>query len=276
MQYPQPCSLNATDGTKFCKITFSSERGYVVEYVSQPNASICSSWLLLPGENLWPEWLRGCLYLIAMAYIFVGIAIVSDLFMGSIEVITSKKRKVTVFDPERRVAEEQEVLLWNETVANLTLMALGSSAPEILLAIGESVQRLGESESEAAARDTLGTFTIVGSAAFNLLVITPVCIVSVPSPHLKKVSEFGVFLVTTAWSVFAYTWLLVVLEFNTPGVVEMWEAWLTLAFFPLFVLNAWAQDNSWWIHRCKRKTSPTHCVVEMGAVKEVCVCSLGV
>ena len=253
-----PPNASASEGNHvFHKVTFSSERGYIVEYVSTPNGTVCSSWLLLPGENLWPEWIRGCLYLIALLYIFIGIAIVSDLFMGSIEVITSQKRKVTVFDPEKRRAEVQEILVWNETVANLTLMALGSSAPEIMLAILESVQKLGETREEAEQRDGLGAFTIVGSAAFNLLIITAVCILSVPSPHLKRVSEFGVFLVTTTWSLFAYLWLLIVLEFHTPGVVEMWEAWLTLIFFPLFVLSAWAQDNNWWKQRWKRKTAPS-------------------
>lgn len=54
-------------------------------------------------------------------------------------------------------------------MANLTLMALGSSAPEIML-----------SSIEAAALEfkpaDLGPSTIVGSAAFNLLVITGFCI----------------------------------------------------------------------------------------------------
>ena len=55
----------------------------------------------------------------------VGISIVSDIFMQSIEMITSKKRVVKYYDPEAQVMEKKEVLIWNETVANLTLMALG-------------------------------------------------------------------------------------------------------------------------------------------------------
>lgn len=56
--------------------------------------------------------------------------------------------------------------MWNATVANLTLMALGSSAPEILLAVIETATKLGQCPGE------LGASTIVGSAAFNLLVIS--------------------------------------------------------------------------------------------------------
>ena len=76
-----------------------------------------------------------------------------------------------------------QVLIWNETVANLTLMALGSSAPEILLAVVEAVTSLDDEEPA----DSLGTFTIIGSAAFNMLIITAVCIISVPLPQSKSI-----------------------------------------------------------------------------------------
>ena len=103
--------------------------GRVIEYVPAGREP-CKSWLLLPAENLWSEAVRGILYVVAMLYIFVGIAIVSDIFMCSIEMITSKKRKILKWDSENKKHIEKEVLIWNETVANLTLMALGSSAPK--------------------------------------------------------------------------------------------------------------------------------------------------
>lgn len=49
-------------------------------------------------------------------------------FMAAIEVITSQEREVTI----KKVTGETTTVLvrvWNETVSNLTLMALGSSAP---------------------------------------------------------------------------------------------------------------------------------------------------
>ncbi|XP_061162803.1 sodium/calcium exchanger 2-like isoform X6 [Saccostrea echinata] len=219
--------------------------GYVVEYLDN-GTDACSSWILLPAENLWPKALRGFLYILALMYFFLGVAIASDIFMASIEVITSKKRKIVVFDPEKKETEEREVLIWNETVANLTLMALGSSAPEIILALGETALKLGESEAE----DSLGTFTIIGSAAFNLLIITSICIVSVPSPDTKRISEFGVFIVTAAWSIWAYIWMLIVVKYSSPGVIEPWEAWLTLAYMPIFVIMSYIVDNGC---KCCRK-----------------------
>ncbi|XP_033124004.1 sodium/calcium exchanger 2-like isoform X2 [Anneissia japonica] len=216
-------------------------RGYVVEVYGKGD-KVCSSWLLLPAENLWSEGVRGFLYILAMVYIFIGIAIISDVFMCSIEVITSKKKTVVRWDAEKNTRTEREVLVWNETVANLTLMALGSSAPEILLAVVETISTI----SDIGNKDSLGTFTIIGSAAFNLLMITAVCIASVPSPETKKVKDFGVFMLTAVWSIFAYIWLLIVLLWITPQQIDMWEAWVTLGFFPVLVLSAYAQDNGWW------------------------------
>jgi len=64
-------------------------------------------------------------------------------------------------------------------------MALGSSAPEILLSCIEIVGngfRAGE----------LGPGTIVGSAAFNLFVITGVCIIGVPFPETRRIEAINV------------------------------------------------------------------------------------
>ena len=100
-----------------------------------------------------------------LLYLFLGISIVADIFMEAIEVICSNTEAVEVVDPEGK-KYIYEVPIWNATVANLTLMALGSSAPEILLSVIETVTTLGQVPGE------LGVFSIVGSAAFNLLVIS--------------------------------------------------------------------------------------------------------
>ncbi|KAL5004041.1 hypothetical protein ScPMuIL_017497 [Solemya velum] len=220
------------------------EYGYIVE-VLETNKTPCHSWVLLPGENLWPEALRGILYILALMYLFIGIAIASDIFMSSIEVITSKKKTLIRWDEEKKEKVKREVLIWNETVANLTLMALGSSAPEILLAVIETASTLGNQNEE----DSLGTFTIIGSASFNLFIITSICIVSVPHPDVKRIREFGVFLITSFWSLWAYIWMLLVVKYITPGVIDWWEAWLTLGFMPMFVFMSYCQDNGWWLRK---------------------------
>jgi solute carrier family 8 (sodium/calcium exchanger) len=78
-----------------------------------------------------------------------------------------------------------EVRIWNDTVANLTLMALGSSAPEILLSCIEIVGNGFEAGD-------LGPGTIVGSAAFNLLVICAVCIMGIPNGESRTIRLINV------------------------------------------------------------------------------------
>lgn len=189
-----------------------------------------------------------------MFWTFIGIAIASDIFMMSIETITAKKRKISQWDPERQEVVEREVLIWNETVANLTLMALGSSAPEILIALIEALTKLPpdmETVIKYQSAGNLGVFTIMGSASYNLLMISAICIVAPNLPETKKVSQFTVFLLTSGWSIWAYVWMLLVVKVISPGEVEIWEAFITLAFFPLMAITAYGQDNHWWIHKCK-------------------------
>lgn len=95
-------------------------------------------------------------------------------------------------------------------------MALGSSAPEIILSVIEIVA--GDFLAGA-----LGPGTIVGSAAYNLLIIVAVCMFSLPAGQKKKISAFGVFAVTAGFSLFAYIWLLIILVGSSPDVIEIWE-----------------------------------------------------
>jgi len=80
---------------------------------------------------------------------------------------------VTVVDHDTQTIQQMEVVVWNPTLANLTLMAFGSSAPEIILSVLEAVKDLGSPAGD------LGPSTIVGSAAFNLLVISAVSIIAI-------------------------------------------------------------------------------------------------
>ena len=163
----------------------------------------------------------------------------------AIEVITSVTRKYTYTtkDGEKKTVN---VAVWNPTIANLSLMALGSSAPEILLSCIETIQTLGSVPGE------LGPSTIVGSAAFNLMVISAVSIISVGAP--KKIDGLGVFAVTTSASMFAYIWMWIVLAGWTPNVVTIWEAFITLFFFFLLLALAFTADKiKWCMDRRKKK-----------------------
>mmetsp|Transcript_17148 Transcript_17148/g.30070 ORF Transcript_17148/g.30070 Transcript_17148/m.30070 type:complete len:852 (-) Transcript_17148:115-2670(-) len=189
---------------------------------------------ITPREYEWDQTLRIFLYLFGLLWLFCGIAEVSDVFMAAIEKITSQKTRK--MNPT--TGSFVEVDFWNPTVANLTLMALGSSAPEILLSIIELV--LGGMYS-----GDLGPSTIVGSAAFNLLCIIAVCIVAIPNGEVRKIKEVPVYCVTATFSILAYLWLLIILLASSPDVVEIWEGLMTFVFFFVLIAIAYAADRGW-------------------------------
>jgi solute carrier family 8 (sodium/calcium exchanger) len=118
-------------------------------------------------------------------------------------------------------------------------MALGSSAPEILLSCYETAINID------GVPGVLGPSTIVGSAAFNLLIITAVSITAVD--EVKKVDDVGVFVITSIASLFAYIWMYICLKVWTPGFVTVIEALLTLFYFFALIGCSYAAD------RCRNK-----------------------
>ncbi|XP_022249769.1 sodium/calcium exchanger 3-like [Limulus polyphemus] len=202
--------------------------------------------LLLPiiNEYTWSREARAFLYLIGLLYCFLGVAIIADIFMCAIEKITSKTRKIVLSSTTETEPEIIEVRIWNDTVANLTLMALGSSAPEILLSIIEIV-------GNGFKAGDLGPGTIVGSAAFNLLAISAVCVVALPHGETRRIKSINVFATTSFFSVFAYIWLLIILVAVTPNEVELWEALVTLFFFPGLVALAFLADKNFFMGKKK-------------------------
>ncbi|XP_031213018.1 sodium/calcium exchanger 1 isoform X3 [Mastomys coucha] len=178
---------------------------------------------------------RATVYFVAMVYMFLGVSIIADRFMSSIEVITSQEKEITIKKPNGETSKTT-VRIWNETVSNLTLMALGSSAPEILLSV---IEVCGHNFTAG----DLGPSTIVGSAAFNMFIIIALCVYVVPDGETRKIKHLRVFFVTAAWSIFAYTWLYIILSVSSPGVVEVWEGLLTFFFFPICVVFAWIADR---------------------------------
>uniref|UniRef100_A0A8C5ICN4 Sodium/calcium exchanger 1-like n=1 Tax=Gouania willdenowi TaxID=441366 RepID=A0A8C5ICN4_GOUWI len=188
---------------------------------------------------------RAIVYFVALFYMFLGMSIIADRFMSSIEVITSQEKEITIKRPNGETTTAT-VRIWNETVSNLTLMALGSSAPEILLSVIEVCGHGFEAGS-------LGPSTIVGSAAFNMFVIIALCVWVVPDGETRKIKHLRVFFVTAAWSIFAYIWLYLILSVFSPGEVEVWEAVLTFLCFPLCVVQAWVADRRLLIYKYVRK-----------------------
>ncbi|XP_035246154.1 sodium/calcium exchanger 3 isoform X1 [Anguilla anguilla] len=215
---PAPASQNATcEGTSACR------PGIVLPIWYPEDPSM--------GDKI----ARVIVYFVAMIYMFLGVSIIADRFMAAIEVITSQEKEI-IIKRSNGETTTTTIRIWNETVSNLTLMALGSSAPEILLSVIE-VCGHGFKAGE------LGPATIVGSAAFNMFVIIGLCVSVIPEGETRKVKHLRVFFVTAAWSIFAYIWLYMILAVYSPNEVQVWEGLLTLAFFPICVVLAWVADR---------------------------------
>ncbi|XP_015240717.1 PREDICTED: sodium/calcium exchanger 2-like isoform X4 [Cyprinodon variegatus] len=198
--------------------TLPSTNNTVSEKKKCAGVVVCKPGILLPvwlplnppvGEQAG----RAIVYFLSLMYIFLGVSIIADRFMASIEVITSQEKEVTITQPNGETTVKT-VRIWNETVSNLTLMALGSSAPEILLSV---IEVCGHNFNAGE----LGPGTIVGSAAFNMLVIIGLCVSVIPDGQSRKIKHLRVFFITAFWSIFAYIWLYLILAVISPGIVEV-------------------------------------------------------
>ena len=161
-----------------------------------------------------------------------------DAFMAGIEAITSDVKLIKQTSPNGTVRTFR-VRIWNPTVANLTLMALGSSTPEILLSVIELVF----STKCPYCTGDLGAGTIVGSAAYNLFIIIAVCVVAVPATEGRRIQHPYVYMITAFFSVFAYLWLIIVLVGFSPNVIDITEAIITFLLFPFTVWLAYKADR---------------------------------
>ena len=157
--------------------------GYNCTIVPGVKPNICcagGSGTLLGGTMGLGRVPEGIIYLLLLLWTFFGVAIVADIFMTAIEQVTSQTYTVKqIIDGTTR---RFRVKVWNDTVANLTLMALGSSAPEILLSVIEIC-------GNGFYAGELGPSTIVGSAAFNLMVISAVCVIAIPPGETRYTSR---------------------------------------------------------------------------------------
>eukprot|EP00930_Biecheleria_cincta_P037714 TRINITY_DN25914_c0_g1_i1.p1 TRINITY_DN25914_c0_g1~~TRINITY_DN25914_c0_g1_i1.p1 ORF type:complete len:1037 (-),score=182.91 TRINITY_DN25914_c0_g1_i1:153-3263(-) len=197
----------------------------------------------------WPKPFCAVLYLVGLLYLFYGVAIVCDQFTEAIEAITAAQKVQWITSASTGIAHKVHVKVWNATIANLTLMALGSSAPEILLNVIEIV---GSSFFAGA----LGPSTIVGSAAFNLLVITAVCVSAIPAGETRKIEGTTVYAITGVCSVWAYVWLIIILQLISPDKVDLWEALVTFFQFPLLAALAYFGDIGYFDRLCPSRAQP--------------------
>jgi K+-dependent Na+/Ca+ exchanger-like protein len=163
-----------------------------------------------PAEH----WAMVFVYSVGTLYFFVAIAIVCDeLFVPALEEIAAA---------------------WDmsDDVAGATLMAAGGSAPELATSL------IG-----TFSGSDVGFGTIVGSAVFNVLFVIACCVLWTP----KEMAPLEL----TGWPLgrdclyYAFTLIMVsvMFGFNTPGVIEAWEACFLFAlYFGYIIIMKFNED----------------------------------
>ena len=207
-------------------------------YISNYKCSDPGLFFPIVNEFTWSIGGRVVVYLLGLIWAFFGAAIISDILMCSVETITSKTRKVKVKTPDNEKGfEEMVVPVWNVTVANLSLRSFGACAIEIMLAMILFDTDAGE----------LSPSIICGVSTFKFLVITAVSVVAIRSPDIRRINHISLFAVSSIFAIFAFVWLVLILKVLSPNLLEMWEAILTLFFFPIFIVIGYITD------RCVKK-----------------------
>ncbi|KAI4301419.1 hypothetical protein L6164_034700 [Bauhinia variegata] len=200
----------------------------------------CDSHLLFRAETALGDTFRAILYFLGLVYCFLGLSAITSRFFRSMENVVKHTREVVVIDPCTHAKVIRHEKVWNYTIADISLLAFGTSFPQISLATIDAIRNVGNLYAGG-----LGPGTLVGSAAFDLFPIHAVCVVVPKVGELKKIADLGVWLVELFWSFWAYIWLYIILEVWTPNVVTLWEALLTVLQYGLLLAHAYAQDKRW-------------------------------
>ncbi|KAI3930273.1 hypothetical protein MKW92_033850 [Papaver armeniacum] len=163
----------------------------------------CESYFLFSNETSLGDGFRAFLYLLGVAYCFIGLSAITARFFRSMENVVKQTREVVYIDPITNVETIRHEKVWNYTIADITLLAFGTSFPQISLATIDAIRNLGQIYA----------------------------------------GDIGVWLVELFWSFWAYIWLYIILEVWTPNVVTLWEALLTVLQFGLLLVHAYVQDK---------------------------------
>ena len=209
--------------------------GYVERYTDRDKW--CNSDLFLAGMTLMGEPVLGIALFILTIWLFVGLTVISNIMMEAVHEITSETDRQLVKDTTGK-----ELIIavpsWNSLVAQVTILALAGALPEICFCYFSYFGEVAEYGSGTPSE--LGPMVLVGSAAFNLLVICGISIAAINKETVIK--RTGIFAVLALFSTFAYLWLLTVVRYISPGNVQFSEAIFTLLFYPLMLLLVWLTD----------------------------------
>ncbi|GJN05069.1 hypothetical protein PR202_ga22669 [Eleusine coracana subsp. coracana] len=147
----------------------------------------CDTYLLFHGETLLSNRVRAFIYTVALSYCFIGLSVITGRFFKAMENIVKQSREVVTMDPHSNTPVVKHEKVWNYTIADISLLAFGTSFPQISLATIDAIRNMGQLTAGG-----LGPGTLIGSAAFDLFPIHAVCVIMPRAGSLKKISDLGV------------------------------------------------------------------------------------
>ncbi len=206
-------------------------------FIQTYTCSAAGTLLPLVNEYTWSTILRSVVYILGLHWCALALFIVSDILVESIVKILSKSRKMPgqVKASESNDDPKQEKV-WNDTIALLIFLTVIISAPDIILGILEAL-------NTGSTASGTGLLNVVSSAAFITLLIPAISVLAVASPEVRTIKATKVFAVITVFGIFAYVWLAVIVVVISPHVIEIWEALMTLLFYPILVGLAYVADR---------------------------------
>jgi solute carrier family 8 (sodium/calcium exchanger) len=152
----------------------------------------------------------------------------------AIKRITSRSEKVKLRDIEEKSLDVEKPI-WNSQKSYITFLALASSAPEVFMCFFNTFSDVNKTPSR------FGPIVLIGSASFNLLVVTGVAVTA--SIEAKRVENSFALWTMAAFATAAYFWLYLVLQVITPGQIDFTEALVTLLGYPALITVIWLNDR---------------------------------
>lgn len=103
----------------------------------------CNSYLIFHHETSLGDGFRTFIYITALAYCFIGLSAITARFFRSMESVVKHTREVVEIDPSAGAKISRHEKVWNYTIADITLLAFGTSFPQISLATIDAIRNLG-------------------------------------------------------------------------------------------------------------------------------------
>lgn len=115
-----------------------------LEFSNSSSHESYQSYILLHSETSLSNGMWAFFYFIALAYCFIGLSSITARFFRSMENIVKHSRKIVEIDPSTGTELVKYEKVWNYTIADITLLAFGTSFPQISLATIDAIQNIGQ------------------------------------------------------------------------------------------------------------------------------------